>query len=310
MIIFTITNKVTGQVFVGSTRNSLESQWAKIVSAAEQGLDYPLYKQICRYGDDQFDVEEWDFADTREELMALEQEAVDSLQAESLRGYKTAVTQRRVVTAPKKRASSSRAKPSTSEPSDTEEGSAEKTASVLPTEAKVQPEPEPEIEVPAPQPVAPVEKPVSILAQLTASAKAYKRSCTPATKNKAAAKSNKEASGLVEVDSEQLDSLFAKVSAYSSQAKPESEQPTAVSNKIDDSGLASSDSLVETKTVEAPEPVYNEHQQRILAAINKQRQLRSERTPTVIEQERKQLADLLTKLELRAVELKQPIAAS
>ncbi|MDE1460551.1 hypothetical protein [Spartinivicinus poritis] len=303
MIIFTITNKVTGQVFVGSTRNSLESQWTKIVSAAEQGLDYPLYKQICRYGDDQFDVEEWDFADTREELMALEQEAIDSLQAESLRGYKTAVTQKRVVVAaPKKRAPSSRAKPSTSEPSDTEKSSAEKTDPVLPTEAKAQPEPE--IEAPAPQPVAPVEKPVSILAQLTANAKAYKRCSPPATKNKAATNGNKDMAGLTEVDSEQLDSLLAKVSAYSSQAKSESEQPSAASNEADNN------ILVEPKTVEAPEPVYNEHQQRILAAINKQRQLRSERTPTIIEQERKQLADLLAKLELRAVELKQPVTAS
>ncbi|WP_461535519.1 GIY-YIG nuclease family protein [Spongorhabdus nitratireducens] len=99
MIIFTITNKVTGQVYVGSTRNDLECQWAKIQAATEQGLDFPLYRAIRTHGEDAFDVEEWDRAEDRQELLELEEEAIERLGAISLRGHKTST----VVIRPKKK---------------------------------------------------------------------------------------------------------------------------------------------------------------------------------------------------------------
>ena len=89
MIIFTVTNKTTSQVYVGSTRNSLFDQWEKMVAAAEQNLDYPLYQEIRAHGPDAFVVEEWDYIDNRDELNALEQEAIKTLNARSLKGYKT-----------------------------------------------------------------------------------------------------------------------------------------------------------------------------------------------------------------------------
>ncbi len=89
MIIFTVTNKTTSQVYVGSTRNSLSDQWEKMVAAAEQNLDYPLYQEIRAHGPDAFVVEEWDYIDNRDELNALEQEAIKTLNARSLKGYKT-----------------------------------------------------------------------------------------------------------------------------------------------------------------------------------------------------------------------------
>ncbi|MGO0306261.1 hypothetical protein ACTL6P_06520 [Endozoicomonas acroporae] len=89
MIIFTVTNKTTSQVYVGSTRNGLVDQWEKMVAAAEQNLDYPLYQEIRVHGRDGFVVEEWDFVEDRNELNALEQEAIETLGARSLRGYKT-----------------------------------------------------------------------------------------------------------------------------------------------------------------------------------------------------------------------------
>ena len=89
MIIFTVTNKTTSQVYVGSTRNSLLDQWEKMVAAAEQNLDYPLYQEIRVHGPDAFMVEEWDYIENRDELNALEQEAIKTLSARSLKGYKT-----------------------------------------------------------------------------------------------------------------------------------------------------------------------------------------------------------------------------
>ncbi len=89
MIIFTVTNKTTSQVYVGSTRNDLVDQWEKMVAAAEQNLDYPLYQEIRVHGRDGFVVEEWDYVEDRNELNGLEQEAIETLDARSLRGYKT-----------------------------------------------------------------------------------------------------------------------------------------------------------------------------------------------------------------------------
>ena len=89
MIIFTVTNKATKKVYVGSTRNDLESQWEKMVAAAYQDMDYPLYRDIRVQGEEEFTVEEWDRAESREELNELEQDAIDFFGADSLRGYKT-----------------------------------------------------------------------------------------------------------------------------------------------------------------------------------------------------------------------------
>ena len=91
MIIFTVTNKITSQVYVGSTRNDLLGQWDKMVAAAEQNLDYPLYREIRMHGRDSFVVEEWDFTDSRHELNQLEREAIKIFNARSLKGYKTSI---------------------------------------------------------------------------------------------------------------------------------------------------------------------------------------------------------------------------
>ena len=60
-----------------------------MVAAAEQNLDYPLYRDIRTHGCDAFTREIYDMAESRQELAELEQDAVDSLNAISLRGHKT-----------------------------------------------------------------------------------------------------------------------------------------------------------------------------------------------------------------------------
>jgi ribosomal protein S13 len=89
MIIFVIRNKRSNEYFVGSTRNNLANQWNKILCATKKNLDYPLYNSIKKYGENAFEIEEWDYADTREELISLEKEAIKLFKAKSLRGYKT-----------------------------------------------------------------------------------------------------------------------------------------------------------------------------------------------------------------------------
>ncbi|MCL6416201.1 hypothetical protein MIB92_11110 [Aestuariirhabdus sp. Z084] len=124
MIVFTVSNRSTGKLYIGTTRNDLTLQWDKIVAAAEEGLDFPLYKEIRLHGADNFQVEEWDYTDDRHELATLEREALTTLGGESLRGYKTAIATKAPVTKPVRRkpitrkAVTSNAKPATTNSSD------------------------------------------------------------------------------------------------------------------------------------------------------------------------------------------------
>ncbi len=88
MIIFTITNNVTGQIYVGHTRNKLTEQWQKMLSAAHLNLGHPLYNEIIIYGNKNFTVEEYDIAETLQEAKVIEKEAISHFHAKSLQGYK------------------------------------------------------------------------------------------------------------------------------------------------------------------------------------------------------------------------------
>ncbi|RMF17279.1 MAG: GIY-YIG nuclease family protein, partial [Gammaproteobacteria bacterium] len=94
MIVFTVRNKVTGQVYVGSTSLSLEERWSQLVSSIHTSLDYPLYNDIREYGESAFELNEWAVAESRAEARDLETEALEAENALSLRGYKTAATLR------------------------------------------------------------------------------------------------------------------------------------------------------------------------------------------------------------------------
>ena len=89
MIVFTITNQNTNEVYVGTARNTAEEKWEQYLSSTHAGLDFPLYNDIRDYGSEAFTVCEWAFADSLEELAALNREAMQTFQGISLRGHKT-----------------------------------------------------------------------------------------------------------------------------------------------------------------------------------------------------------------------------
>lgn len=89
MIIFTVKNQVSGQIYVGYTRSNLQEQWQKIINAAEENLDFPLYREIRAHGVELFSVDEYDYAETRDEVKEVEDEVIRLYNAKSLRGYKT-----------------------------------------------------------------------------------------------------------------------------------------------------------------------------------------------------------------------------
>ncbi|PVZ68964.1 GIY-YIG nuclease family protein [Pelagibaculum spongiae] len=90
MIVYKITNTQTGQIYFGSSReDDVEQIWARLVNAANNGLDFPLYKEIRIHGEDAFEADEWGCADTSSELRELEREALeDTPDARSLKGYR------------------------------------------------------------------------------------------------------------------------------------------------------------------------------------------------------------------------------
>ena len=68
MIIYKITNKINGKVYVGQTARSLNIRWAQHISASNNGSKLHLHCAIRKYGVDNFIVEVIDTATSKEEL--------------------------------------------------------------------------------------------------------------------------------------------------------------------------------------------------------------------------------------------------
>lgn len=85
MIVFSATNEVTGDVFVGNTREGLEVEWAQLISQADEGASGKFFALIRRHGADSFEVEEYAYADSGAELRELTREARDELGAEAIK---------------------------------------------------------------------------------------------------------------------------------------------------------------------------------------------------------------------------------
>lgn len=90
MIVFTITNDVTDEVYVGTTKDSVEERWKQYQEAAK--LDHTaarLFKDIRDFGAEKFTVSEFAAAYDREDLKDMFDEAMDEFNGISLVGVKT-----------------------------------------------------------------------------------------------------------------------------------------------------------------------------------------------------------------------------
>ena len=104
MIVFTLTNDVTDEVFVGTTKDSVEERWKQYQDAAK--LDHTaarLFKDIRDYGADKFTISEYAAAYDREDLKDMFEEAMEEFNGISLVGVKT-TKPKPVKVAPKKAA--------------------------------------------------------------------------------------------------------------------------------------------------------------------------------------------------------------
>ncbi len=89
LIIFTITNTVSKQVYVGSTRSDIDSHWETLLIAAESGVEAELYNDIRDAGAHSFALSEWGFADNLSEARELTADAIETFDAKSLQGLIT-----------------------------------------------------------------------------------------------------------------------------------------------------------------------------------------------------------------------------
>ncbi|WP_417225198.1 hypothetical protein [Amphritea sp.] len=89
MIIFTITNTVSKQVYVGSTRSDIDSHWETLLIAAESGVEAELYNDIRSSGAQSFAITEWGFADNLSEARELTSDAMETFNGKSLQGLIT-----------------------------------------------------------------------------------------------------------------------------------------------------------------------------------------------------------------------------
>ena len=68
MIIYKITNKINGKIYIGQTIKKLKYRWSGHISKAKKGSKTPLHRAIIKYGVGSFEVLEIYSANTLEEL--------------------------------------------------------------------------------------------------------------------------------------------------------------------------------------------------------------------------------------------------
>jgi hypothetical protein len=91
LIVFTIKNSRTDTVYIGTTKDSVDERWAQLQLAKDHGLESALYDDMRNYGIACFSIEEYDFAETREELNEMFSEAMTQYKGVSLKGMKMAI---------------------------------------------------------------------------------------------------------------------------------------------------------------------------------------------------------------------------
>ncbi|MEM5529630.1 GIY-YIG nuclease family protein [Gammaproteobacteria bacterium AS21] len=98
MIVFTIKNSRNNTVYIGTTKKSIDECWTMYQLAKDAAIDAPLYNDMRQYGVACFSIEEYDFAESREELVELYEEAMQEFNGISLKGMKTALPRTAVYT--------------------------------------------------------------------------------------------------------------------------------------------------------------------------------------------------------------------
>ena len=91
MIVFTITNNTTDDVWVGTCKDSSDERFQQYQEAMALGIKHRFYKDLSDFGVQNFTVEDFAVAHDREELKDIFEEAMETYEARSLVGVKTSL---------------------------------------------------------------------------------------------------------------------------------------------------------------------------------------------------------------------------
>ena len=86
MLVYKITNKVNPRVYVGLTVCTLEKRWREHRSAANTGVEKPLYRAMRKHGIENFSIELLYAAKDFDDLRAAELRFIEELKAHTLDG--------------------------------------------------------------------------------------------------------------------------------------------------------------------------------------------------------------------------------
>ena len=99
MLVFTITNNVTEDVWVGTCKDSSDERFQQFQEATALGIKATFYKDLRDFGVQNFTVEDYAIAHDREELRDIFDEAMDTYDGKSLTGIKTTLGKTSIATA-------------------------------------------------------------------------------------------------------------------------------------------------------------------------------------------------------------------
>lgn len=91
MIVYLLKNKVTREVWVGTSPTSGEERFAQLCGSMYLGIKEQIYRDLREHGVDAFTVEEYAVAEDREELKDMFEDAMDMFNGKSLIGVKTSL---------------------------------------------------------------------------------------------------------------------------------------------------------------------------------------------------------------------------
>ena len=118
MLVFTITNNITEEVWVGTCKDSSDERFDQLQEAMALGIKAQIYKDLRDFGVQNFTVEDFAVAEDREDLKDLFEEAMEENNGKSLIGIKTSLGKTSIAsTAPLKSSVGAYKRPSVATPS-------------------------------------------------------------------------------------------------------------------------------------------------------------------------------------------------
>lgn len=110
MLVYTLTNNITNDVWVGTCKDSSDERFNQLQEAMALGIKAQIYKDLRDFGVENFTVEDYAFAEDRQELKDIFDEAMEMHNGKSLVGVKTTLGKTSIASAAPLKSSIARTK--------------------------------------------------------------------------------------------------------------------------------------------------------------------------------------------------------